>query len=190
MHEIFEVKLPELNDDFAKTIGKFESFQDLHNKIKENVGLEYKREANRKSESELLEKLVAASHFSDLSAVLIDNELERMLEELDQDLTRQGLERVAYLQHLKKTDEQFRAELRPAAERRLKVALLLRTIGKEQGLSPSPEEIEQYLQGWAGYSKNDPKVGEKIKDPAFRDYAVNILTNQKTLEYLKKQCIF
>lgn len=189
VHEVFEVKLPELNDDFAKTIGKFESFQDLQNKIKENVGLEYKSEADRRSESELLEKLVAVSQFSDLPAVLVDGELERMLEELGQDLVRQGLERSAYLQHLKKTEEQFRKELRPQAERRLKVALLLRTLGKEQGLAPSTEEIDQYFQGWAGHSKDDPQVAERIKDQTFRDYAANILANQKTLEYLKKQCI-
>lgn len=189
VREVFEVKLPELNDDFAKTIGKFESFHDLYNKIKENVGLEYQTEADRRSESELLEKLSAISYFSDLPTALVDGELERMLEELDRDLARQALERLAYLQHLKKTEEQFRQELRPQAERRLKVALLLRAIGKERGLAPSTEELEQYLQGWAGHSKDDPKIAERIGDPAFRDYAASILANQKTMEYLKKQCV-
>lgn len=187
--DVFEVKQPELNDEFAKSLGKFESLAGLKEKVKENVGLEFAHEADRQSEEEMLKVLVTASEFGELPEVLIKGEIERATQELEQDLQKQGLGLTDYLAHLHKTKEQLEKELVPQAERRLRVALLLRQISQLHDLLPTTEEIDQYLQGWAGYTAKDPQATARLSDPGFRDYAKNILANQKVLDFLKKQCV-
>ncbi len=189
VHEVFEVKVPELNDEFAKSLGKFASVQELQDKVRENVSLEHTNEASQVAERDLLQELIKVSNFGEFPEVLIVGERERMTRELTEDLTRQGLDFTTYLQHLQKNKEQFEQELRPQAERRLKVALLLQQIGSIHGTEPTPEQIDEYLQGWAAHSAGNPEVENRLKDQAFRDYAANILTNQRALDYLKKQCI-
>merc|ERR1711879_63923 len=92
-----DTKQPEINDEFVKTWGDFKDVADFKAKIKENIGLEKKR-------NEIIEEIIDKSKVS-LPQLLVNSELERMFGQFKSDVERAGLTYENYLKEVKKTEE-------------------------------------------------------------------------------------
>jgi len=184
VNEVFEVDRPELNDDFAKMIGQFDNFAALEKQISANVKLEKENKEKQRLELSLIDQLLAKSKFGDIPKVLMEYELDKMLHELDHEVTNQGMKFEDYLSSIKKSKEDLRKEFRPQAEKRVKTALALREIGNKEKITVSDEEVEKEVAGAKEMYKNNPDQLKQFESQEYKDYIKNILRSRKVFEFL------
>jgi len=182
---VMERSLPELNDEFSVAFGA-KTLEELKMLIRTDMESHKSLEAERKTELDILDKVLAKSTFGDLPEILINNESEKMLIELEENVTRQGGKMEDYLTSIKKTKEELVLDLLPEAIRRIKTALLIKKIAEVEKVEVSKKEVEtkqeELLKQYAGYAK----VEERVKSPDYKIYLHNSLMNQKTIDRLKE----
>jgi trigger factor len=145
IHAIKQKSLPELNDDFAKELGEFSSLEQVRKQIRENMEAERKHNAERESKDKLVAELVRRNDFEVPESLVdrqIDVRLERGLralahqgmkiedmKKMDLPRLRAGqrdqavqdvkssllLERIAELEQIGVSDEEFDHELEALA---------------------------------------------------------------------------
>lgn len=154
--KIEDKDLPELTDEEAKTLGKFESVADLKNKIKENLTEEKKYRAGEKRRLGMLDKIIAGMEII-MPKILVESELDKMLAEMRAEVERMGLKFDDYLTHLKKSADDLRKDWVGDAERRVKFGLAMDAIANLEKLAGTAEEIEKEVKHLLEhYPKADP----------------------------------
>ena len=149
VHEVKSLVLPELNDDFAVDVDdEVETLDALKEKIKNRLKERKEHEAKHKTEDALLEK-AAENAEMEIPAVMIDNEVERMLSDFEQQLRAQNLNLELYTQFTGKSKEDLKAEMRESAEKRVRVSLTLEAIVKAENIEVTEEEVEAEVQRMA-----------------------------------------
>lgn len=183
--------LPELNDEFANSLGQFESFAELEKAVREQQELNKKQEYDDNYFSDLIEK------YKEISTVkfppfMVDEEIEHMLKSLDRDLKQQNLEFDTYLKLMNTDKEKYIEEnVRPSAINRVKSSLIIDQLGQEEKIEVAKEDIDGILQDTVQMLQNmpDPKGKKaKINNEMINNVAYNAISrlyNQRTLERMK-----
>lgn len=186
--EVYKRELPELNQDFAKTMGA-ESMEKLREAIKGNLHHEQEHKEEQRQELVMLEKLVAESKFDEIPTVLIDREAHQMVHEMKHGLERQGLRWEDYLSHLKKTEEDLEKDYQEPAAKRVKEQLVIRAFARIHDIKTTPEELQREVDQIIAYYKNDEEIKKNVQSSNYREYLTETLTNRKVIGYLKKEII-
>lgn len=186
---VYEVELPEINDEFAKQVsgGQYKTADELKAGIKDNLIQEEKNKEEQRLETQLLDKLVQISEFGELPEILLDNEAHRMVHEVEHSLSDQGMSFDDYLKSLNKTKEELQREFRPQAEKRVKSAIAAREIFQKQQLSITDDEVNKEIEELAKRYPANPEVKKQFEIDDYREYLKNMLGNRKVIEFLKKE---
>lgn len=186
---VFEMQLPEVNDEFAKGVG-LQNMEELRGRLKENLLLEEKRRREEASEVEMLEKLIDATKFTEVPEVLVTDETRRMMDELQHGVEEQGMKWEDYLSSIKKTRDELRLDMTTQAIRRVKTAVLVKAFAKQQGVTISEEDLDKETDEiLSRVRESDKETRERIVSPEYRQYIAIQLRNRKTLEWLRKECV-
>lgn len=175
--------LPEADDEFAKSVGKFENLQALKDAIKNNMTEEKKMKAKEKRRMEIMEKISGSTNVN-IPKILIESEKNKMVEEMKQNTAQMGLKWEDYLNHLKKTEEEMKNSWEKEAEKRIKFSLILGEIAKSEKLVVSGEELNKETGKIMEYYKNIEALGG-IDEGRVKDYAYGILMNEKVFQLLE-----
>jgi trigger factor len=186
--DVFELKLPELNDAFAQGLG-FDALEKLQAQLKLNLEHEAQHKADEAAEIELIEKLLKASRFGDVPETLISQEVHRMFHELEHAAESQGMKMEDYLASLKKTADQIKLDLVPRAIERVQAAVLIKEIAKKEGTTVPDAELDVEQDRILTAAKDNQELKERIASPEYRDYLASQMKNRKTLELLKSKAI-
>lgn len=181
--DIFERQLPEINEEFVKGIG-LKSKEELEENIKKNMLLEKEQRANQKAESDILDKIIEKTKFSDIPEVLVDSESKNMMSELEGNIAQQGGKFDDYLGHIKKTREQLVLDLLPNAIKRVKTSLLIREIANVEKINISDNEVEKEIMAMKFQYKDNNKIVARIKTPEYKAYLKNLMSGRKVIEKL------
>lgn len=174
----------ELNDEFAKKVGKFNTLRELKSAIAENLILEKKIKSRDKKRIEAIEK-IAANTTIELPEVLIEAEKEKMLGELKHNILEMGLLWDKYLAEIKKTEEELLKNFEPDAKKRAAYGLVLREIAKKEKIEVQGEEVEKYLEQ---FFKIYPKETQnKSDETGYRNYAFGLIRNEKVFQLLENK---
>ncbi len=183
LKELFHLQPPALDDTLAIMLG-MKDFEALKDVIKKNLLDEKEHETRSKEEKEMLELVAGKTQFEDIPDLLLNEEINKMILELQRAVESQGLEFDTYLKNLGKTLAQMKLDFTPQALMRVKVAIAMREIAKEQGIEATDKELDEELDRIAeGYE--DTKTKEQVYSPQYRDYMEQILKNRKVIEYLR-----
>ncbi len=185
INSVFELELPKGDDDFAKSLGNFETIKELENQIKDNLEKEASAKEEQRIEEELVEKIVSQTSFDEIPDFLVDNEAKRMIEELEYNISKEGLKFEDYLVHLKKTRDDLLLDFSPQALKRAKGALVLREVEKQQNIKATDQEVEDEIKNILLSYPDDLQAEQKIKTPAYKNYLKNVIASKKTVDYLK-----
>ena len=140
-----EVKLPELTDEFAKSLGEFKDVADLKSKVRENLKHEKEHRAQEKKRLALIEAL--AKEVSVLiPQIMIDSELDQMVAQMRHDIERMGLSFNEYLKHLKKSEDDMRKEWEKDAEKKVKLDLALDYIAKTEKIEADKTKVDAEMK--------------------------------------------
>lgn len=193
INAVYRVELPELDDEFAKSLG-LKTFADLEKNIADNIKREMELKERQRLELEIIDALIEKSSFGDIPDVLIDDEAHKMVHELEDNLTRQGMKFDDYLSHLKKTEADLRLDFAPDAVKRVKTALVMRAFAKNEGVAPAAAEVDQEIERTIASYKLHPahesdiaELEKNIRSANARRYFENVITNRKTMELIKNK---
>ena len=162
VHEIKEEQLPELDDEFAKDVSEYDTLEELKKANRERLEAYAKAGSQSQMKDAALGKVVEANEV-DVPRTMAEDEMDRMCQELDQQLRYQGMSLQQYLQFTGKDMAAFREELRPDAERQVKTRIILMGIVEAEGIKVSQEEMEEELKVMAAqYQMTADKIKEMI----------------------------
>ena len=166
IREIKEKLIPELDDEFAKEVGQFETLDGLKQTVREQL---QKRESDRASadvRQQIIDQLLARVDL-ELSSRVIEREIDRLLGLLHYQFESQGLK----VDPGKFNTPEIRAEYRPQAEKNVRWRLIYEYLAKREELDLSEQELEEVFQDVARMARVDV---ENIK----RDYADAAIVQQ------------
>jgi len=140
---------------------------------------EKKDKAVEKKRIAVIEGIIAASEIP-VPKILIENELDKMMEQFEADISRMGIKPQEYFTHIKKTADELKKDWSADAEKRVKTDIILAEIGTKEKLVADKDRVEMQLaQMLEMYPGADPLRA--------RVYIEHMLTNQKVFEFLDAQ---
>jgi trigger factor len=181
--EIKEKNLPEIDDDFAKNLGK-EDLSSLREQLSSNLKARAEERARLETEQKAVDAAVELSEV-EYPPVLSEREIDRLLSDEARQFTEgiTGLEN--YLKTLNKTMDDHREELRPMANRRVIRSLVLGKISETEKIEVDDSEIDAEIEKMV---KDADKQAEEMRKffnlPQARDSIKQFLLGRKTLERL------
>lgn len=184
--DIFELQRPTADDSFAQSLGQ-KDLATLKTLIKKNLEDEAKHKEDERQEIELLESAVAQTKFSDLPEILINEEIAKMVHELQEGISRQGVTFEDYLKKLGKTIDDLKLDFTSQAIKRVKTALLLNKLAETNKLEVPEKELDAEVDRVAALYKNDEKSLESIHSLEARGWLEHTLLNRKVIEWLRTQ---
>ncbi|MDD2730636.1 MAG: trigger factor [Candidatus Portnoybacteria bacterium] len=188
----FEVKmklvqareLPEINDEFARSLGKFADLAQLRQSIAGGLAEEKKIKAKDAWRAKVLNK-ISQKIKVDLPEILVKTEQERMLKELEISLEQMGLNLADYLKNIKKTENDLLAEWLPKAQERVLGALALEAIARQENIAVSDGEAEEEASKFLKHFSDMVKTEEQIDKKRLIEYHKGKLRNEKVFEFLE-----
>jgi trigger factor len=173
---------PEPNDDFAKELSAdFTTYEELRNRLRENMKAEKEHEAEHQGRDKIIEELVKRNDFP-IPEVMIDQQIDMRLERGLRALAAQGMK----TEDMKRMDfDRLRAGQRDGAVKEVKASLILEQIADQEKIEVSDEEIEQELAGLAEHAKQPiEQVRARLAEDGGLDRIRHRIRNDKTLNYL------
>jgi len=186
MNSVFEIELPELNDDFVKQVGKLETLDDLKKQLENNLIQEKTAKEKQRWELAVIEKLIERSKFSEMPQLLIDSELHKMIHELEHQVQTQGMKFEDYLQSIKKSKDDLKKEFLPQAERRVKTALVVRKVSEQENIMISEKELEDEVTKSRGQYQGNEEMTKQFDTAEFREYLTSVMKSRKVFELFGK----
>jgi FKBP-type peptidyl-prolyl cis-trans isomerase (trigger factor) len=151
--------------------------EDLREKVKENILHEKEFRNKEKRRLTIIESLVKATEIQ-VPKLLIDSELDRMIAQFKDDVTRHGMQWENYLKDIKKTEEEIREEWKDKALERAKAELIIAKIAEAEKLEPAPEDLEREAEHLLSHHKDADPLRARI-------YVYQMMRNEKVLEFLE-----
>ena len=181
---IKQKSLPELNDEFAKELGEFESLDAVRKQIRENMEAEKRHTAEHAAKDKLVAELVKRNDF-EVPESLIDRQIDLRLERGLRALAAQGMK----MEDLKKMDlPRLRAGQREQAVNDVKSSLLLERIADLEKLEVSDEELNREIEALAKQSKQTSEaVRARLTEDGGLDRIRMRIRSEKTLDFLYHQ---
>ena len=142
--EVKQRALPEWSDELAKSFGDYESLDDLRAKVRADLLAQAEHSSGHEYSDKVVNELAEQAQVK-YPPVVLEQELDEYLEDLDRRLREQRLTLDDYLKIQGKSKEEFREEVRPQAEKRLKRTLVLGKVVDLEGLTVEGDEIEQAI---------------------------------------------
>ena len=151
LREIRRKVLPELDDEFAKDLGEYESLDALRDRVRGELTAEREESARRQIRNDLLKQLAERVTF-DVPDVLVEREMDRRLEELVRQLVQQNID-----PNTADVDwAQLRESQRGAARSTVASTLVLDEIARREHLTVEAEDVDKEIDQFATRARRTP----------------------------------
>jgi trigger factor len=172
----------------AQTVGDYETLDALKNEIRGELLTAAKRQTEDKYSDECVDALVKQATV-EFAPQMIKAEIDELVERTERRLKDQKMDMAQYLEALGKTEEQYREELKPTAEVRLRRGLALAEFTKLESITVSDEAIEQQIDRLAAsYGPQSKEARKALSSEGARDSIKIDLVSRAGLERLMAIC--
>ena len=137
--------LPDLDDDFAQSVSAFTTFDELREAVRGNIELERRMAADEKLVSDAVEAVTERT-FIDIPPVLVEEEIDRMIEDMRVTFERQRLSLDTYLEATQKSESDLRHDMRESAAKNVKQSLVLSAIADAENMTVTNRELDAALE--------------------------------------------
>ncbi len=188
IHSVKRRSLPELDDEFAKSVGDdYESLHALREKIHENLLEREKRLVELKHQEETLAKVAEAATIA-ISPLIIEHEVEHYVHGREDDIKagRVGFEEYReYLSWQGMSDEEVHEQARPKVEDRLKRAHVIRAVAQRESILATDEDVAEEIENLlADSGELADEHRKQLDDADSRESIRRMLVQRRTLEHL------
>lgn len=173
LNGIKETELPAADDEFAKDVSEFDTFAEYQADVRAKMQERNEKTADAAFEENLIDALIA-NMSGDIPTVMFDEETDNFVRDYENRLRMQGLDLATYFKFTGMNVEKLKEQLRPQAEKQVKLRLILEEIAKKENLAVSDEDIEaEYKRIANAYNIQADKVKQLIaKDSVTTDLKV------------------
>ncbi len=162
MHSIIKKELPEADDEFAKDVSEFDTFDEYKSDVRAKLKERFEKEAEGNYENSVLEQNANQMEV-EIPEVMIEKQIDSYVDDMKYRVESQGLKFEQYLQFTGMTEDKFREQLRPQAEKGARVALLIENVSKAENVEATDEDVEEEIKTLAeGYGMEPDKVREIV----------------------------
>ena len=186
--EVKEVKakeLPVLDDEFAKEVSEFETLEALKEDTTKKLEEANTARAEREYEEAILRAVVENAKM-DIPAVMVEQEIDRMVQNLAQRLQYQGLTLEQYFQFTGTDAEKMREYMKENAETKVKTELVLEALQKAEKMEVLDEELKEKASEVSKlYGANDEKMVELLLQNQREALVADVMTS-KVINFLKE----
>lgn len=175
LHEIKEKVLPEIDDEFAKDVSEFDNLEDYKKDLNKKIKADKENHAKMDMEQEAIDKFIEKVEVN-IPEEMIDSEVDKMVEEMNANLSYQGLNIDQYLQYMGTTLDEYKKQMRDQAQRRIKLDLGLEYVAKEEKVEVEDKDIDEKIRELAA------QYGNKDDD--------SLLKNENARNYMKQQLVY
>jgi trigger factor len=169
LHEIREEVLPEIDDEFAKKLGQYETLGEVKNAITENLKQGYEKRVEQELNEQIFQELIEKTEF-ELPQSMIEYELNGIIDEVEKTLSyyNKSMEDEGF------TRESLAEKHLDTAEKKVRRHLILDKIIDQEELTLSDKELD------AGFSEMAQAVNQPVE--AIKSYYNQ---NQSNLDFFK-----
>lgn len=183
IHEVKEEILPDVDDEFAKDVSEFDTIDEFKDDIRKKLEEAALRQAKNGAKDFIVEELYKANEV-ETPNVLVEEELDKMINDLNQQIMYQGFSIEQYLQMTGKDMKSFRDEMRDEAKKKVASRIILLSIVEAENLKATEDDINKELENLAKLYQSDVEnvrnmVGEANMPFFAKDVAIN-----KVLDFL------
>ena len=186
--EVKEVKakeLPVLDDEFAKEVSEFETLEALKEDTTKKLEEANTARSEREYEEAILRAVVENAKM-DIPAVMVEQEIDRMVQNLAQRLQYQGLTLEQYFQFTGTDAVKMREYMKENAETKVKTELVLEALQKAEKMEVLDEELKEKASEVAKlYGANDEKMVELLLQNQREALVADVMTS-KVINFLKE----
>ena len=178
LKEIRVQEKPEVDDEFAKAVGEWESVAQMREAIAADIRKHRDHEARRKKQSEIGEQLLARHEF-DVPETLVDEELGKSMQNYARFLASQGVD----VEKAEIDWQKVRDDFLPEAVKRVKRGLILEAIAKAENLQVSDVEVDAEIRRAANEAERDfAEVKHRLRHDGGYEQLRGSLAQEKALE--------
>ena len=178
----------ELDDTFAKEIGKCETFGEMQQKMQESLQAYTDERGEMDLQDQLLSQAAATLEF-EISEKMLSDAVEDQMNNLRAQLAQQGLSIEMYCQFMNTTEEKLREDIQPTAEAALRSRAAIDEIVMIEGLEATQEEIGNAL---AVICRHNNITMEQLKeqyDAALEQMVINSVLTGKVMRLIRDAAI-
>ena len=181
--DLRERLLPEVDDEFAHSVGEVGTVEELRTEIREAMTRRAEDEARHHFADRIID-FATSNATVELPEVMIANEIEIMRDELRSRLAQQQLGMEQYLEMARQSPEELATELREPATRRVKSLLVLSAIAEKEGIDASDAEIDAEIAEQLARYGDEPRLAEYLRSRRGRAYLRMTLRNRTLVDSL------
>lgn len=159
---IQKIELPELDDDFAKDVSEFDTFDEYRNDVKAKIQKRHDSASEAKVDEAIINALVEKLE-AEIPEAMFVAETENLVRDYDNSLRQSGLDLNMYFKYTGLTLETLREQLRPQAEKQVKARLALETVAELENIETTDEELnEEFASLASNYGMDVEKIKELV----------------------------
>jgi trigger factor len=186
-HAVFDVhvdavkkrELPELDDEFAKDVGDFESLQELRDRIRSDLEGERKEAADSVLRRTVMDSLIERTDF-EVPPGIVERQLQHQIESFRREYEHQVPADVLQSQLVRMAEDG-----REAAARRVREAFLLEAIAKAEEIEATDEDVDARLEEMAeGRGMPAAQLRKIAHEQGWHEGIRSELIDQKALDFL------
>lgn len=185
MCSVQRAEFPELTDEFARSLGKFENLEALKKSVREGIYLEKEEIESKRVRAEILSKIVQAAEIKPPKE-LVEKEKNLMLENLKKDIANNlKIPFEKYLQRLNKTQKEIEEYYYQQAENLVKGFLVIKEISKRENIEVKEGEIEEEINKILKHYPSIEAAQKELDLEKLKLYIKDRIEAEKTLEFLE-----
>lgn len=182
--EVQAKKLPELDDEFAKTASEFDTLEELRAEIRKQLEATKELEAEVETRNRLMETLIERTDLTPPEA-MVNEEAQVRLSRLLRDLEGAGVTLEQYLESNQVNQEQLVDAYREAAGKSVTADLILDAIAEKEGLKVEEEELERDIERLAqGLEQDADEVREELRETGRVVLLAGDILRRKALKFV------
>ena len=171
--------MPELNEEFVSNSTEFETVEEYRNSIKDRLTKEANDRADIELDNDILDKIIDDTVVN-LPDVMVEDEFNRQLKGMENQMRYQGLTMEDYAKYTGKTVEEIKDDVKKGATRNVKARLVLEKLLRSEKIDITEEDIDNKI---AEMAKNVGKTLEEYKKQVNNDM-VNHIANELLMKKL------
>ena len=182
-------ELADLDDEFAKDVSEFETLEELKNDILNRLKVAAEEQAKNKLKDELVDKAVEASKV-EIPEIMIEQKIDFLLQNFSQRLSMQGLQLEDYLKFNGSDMEAVRADYKPAAEKSVKIDLVLEAIAAKENVEATDEDVEAKVAEMAAqYNSEVAMFKQWLQNAGNLEPLKKSIAIDKTVDLLQEKAV-
>ena len=185
IHKIRHIELPDLDDDFAKDVSEFDTMAEYRADVKAKIEKRHETEADNHFEEQILDTLIEKMK-ADIPEAMFVAETDNFVRDYENRLRMQGLDLQTYFKYTGMNLDSLRQQLRPQAEKQVKLRLALEKIAKLEKIKVTKKDIDEELKRIAeSYQMEVEKVREMVPEESVAED----MKVKKAMDLVKEKAI-